>query len=92
MKFKSEKRRVKNEKGKNEKNQLLLEKVKILHSYWTKNLKLSQSQFSKIFLGSTDMTKSLGQKRAKNNKGKITSKLLLTTSDPKKIFEKPFNN
>ena len=70
MKFKSEKRRVKNEKGKDEKNQLLLEKVKILHSYWTKNLKLSQFQVPKIFLGSTDMTKSLGAKESKKQQSK----------------------
>ena len=63
------KRRVKNEKEV-EKNQLLFEKVKILHFYWSENLDLLQFQlskkFSKIFLGSTVMTKIFGPKLGRN--------------------------
>ena len=63
------KRRVKNEKEV-EKNQLLFEKVKILHFYWSENLDLLRFQLSKkiskIFLGSTVMTKIFGPKLVRN--------------------------
>ena len=61
--------RYKNEKEEDEKNQLLFEKVKILHLYGSENLNLPQfhlsKTFSRIFLGSTVMTKINGKKRQK---------------------------
>ena len=92
VKFKSEKRRFKNEKEEEVKNQLLFEKVKI-SEYWSENLNLSQftlsKKLSKIFLGSTVMTKIFGPKEGEKRcfLAKITSKLLATTSDPKKFFK-----
>ena len=63
------KSRFKNEKEEDEKSQLLFEMVKILHFYWIETLNLSQLQlskkFSKIFLGSTVMTKIFGTKVGK---------------------------
>ena len=69
VKFNLKKRTFKNEKEEDEKNQLLYEKMRISHFYWNENLNLSQFQwlknFSKIFLGSTVMTKLLGPKVGK---------------------------
>ena len=63
------KSRFKNEKEEDEKSQLLFEMVKILYFYWIETLNLSQLQlskkFSKIFLGSTVMTKIFGTKVGK---------------------------
>ena len=74
------------------------EKVRILHFYWSENLKTwifgninYQNIIQKSFLDQQVWLKFLPQKRAKNDKewgflAKITSKLLPVTSDPKLIF------
>ena len=67
--FKSEKRRFKKKKEKDE-------KVKIVHFYWSENLNLwninYQNIFRKYFFDQQLLLKVLGQKRAKNGKKRVS--------------------